>query len=151
LTLDATVWAEQLDLDALVATLRRYGITGRLPDTLQFARAYQVLLLRHDRSRTPMEVSLAWLPFEKTALDRAEPIRIGDVQIPVALVDDLVVYKAVAWRDRDKADIERLLIAHSDQVDLAYVRSTVAEFAAALDEPGRLDEFDDLVRRARSG
>lgn len=147
--IDATVWAERLDLDALLSVLQRYGIEGRLPDTAQFARAHQVLLLRHAASQTPMELSLAWLPFERTALGRAEPIEVAGVTIPVALVDDLLVYKAVAWRDRDRADIERLLIAHADRVDLSYVRGMVREFAELLDEPRRLKEFDRLLKRAQ--
>jgi len=77
-----------------------------------------------------MELSLASLPFEATALARAEPLDIEGRRVPVALAEDLVIYKAVAWRDRDRADIERLLIAHGDAMDLANVRKMVAEFAA---------------------
>ncbi|MFW6012464.1 MAG: hypothetical protein ACOC92_02005, partial [bacterium] len=67
---------------------------------------------------------------------------------PVPLPEDLIVYKAVAWRDRDKEDIERLLLLHAEQVDLARVRELVAQFATALDEPERLEQFETLVRRA---
>jgi len=109
-----------------------------------------VLLLRHEPTGTPIEVSLAWLPFEETALARAEPLDLVPGSVPVAVAEDLVIYKAVAWRDRDRADIERLLVQHGDHIDLARVRRVVQDFAEALGAPERLTELDALIRRALS-
>ncbi len=58
-----------------------------------------------------------------------------------------MVYKAVAWRDRDKEDIERLLLLHAKDIDLGRVRDLVRQFAEALEEPKRIEEFETLVRR----
>ena len=66
----------------------------------------------------------------------------------MATVEDLVIYKAVAWRQRDKSDIEQLIQLHHDKIDFARVDRVVEEFATALDEPERLREFVDLKRRA---
>lgn len=65
----------------------------------------------------------------------------------MALAEDLIIYKAVAWRDR--ADIERLLIMHGGRIDLAYVRKMVGEFAELLGEPERQSDFERLLERAR--
>ncbi len=146
---DATVWGDGLDIELLVDTLSRHQITPRTADAVDFARERQVLLLRHDPSETPMELSLAWLPFEAEALGRAELIAVGDAIIPVAVAQDLVIYKAVAWRERDRTDIERLLSLYGSSIDLDYVRRIVAEFAAALDEPERNADLELLIRRAR--
>jgi hypothetical protein len=146
---DATVWGDGLDIELLVDTLSRHRITPRTADAVDFARERQVLLLRHDPSETPMELSLAWLPFEADALGRAELIAVGDAIIPVAVAQDLVIYKAVAWRERDRTDIERLLSLYGSSIDLDYVRRIVAEFAAALDEPERNADLERLIRRAR--
>jgi len=147
LDIDAAVWAETLDLDRTVTTFGRHGLAPRIPAASQFAREHQVLLLRHDASGTPLDVSLAWLPFERDAIARATPVDFGGVTLRVALVEDLVVYKAVAWRERDRSDIERLLVAHPGKVDLGRVRSLVAEFAALLDAPERVAEFEALLSR----
>jgi Nucleotidyltransferase of unknown function (DUF6036) len=145
---DATVWAERVDLDQLLAILARQEIVGRVPDAEAFARERQVLLLRHLPTETPMELSLAWLPFEREALQRAELLDVGGVDIPVAAAQDLVIYKTIAWRDRDRTDVERLLRAYADEIDLAYVRLVIAEFAEALDEPERVEDFERLLGRA---
>lgn len=73
----------------------------------------------------------------------------GGVTIRVATAEDLIIYKAVAWRDRDRADVERLLIRHGESIDLDRVRSVVHEFALALDDPARIDQLEALITRAR--
>lgn len=145
LDIDATIAGEALDLERALDSFRRHGIEPRIDDAERFAREHQVLLLRHRSSGTPLDVSLAWLPFEHEALARATPVDFGGVTIAVAAVDDLIVYKAVAWRERDRNDIERLLRAHGEHVNLGRIRDVVAEFSRLLDEPERLVSFDALV------
>ena len=72
----------------------------------------------------------------------------GGVTINVATPEDLVIYKAVAWRDRDRSDVERLLVRHKDEIDLGRVQSIVREFAAALDDPARIQQFEAVIQRA---
>jgi hypothetical protein len=72
------------------------------------------------------------------------------VDIPVAVAEDLVIYKTVAWRDRDRTDVERLLRAYLDDIDVSYVRAAILEFAEALDERERVKDFEDLLARVRT-
>lgn len=144
---DATVWAADVDLPNPIAALGRHGVVGRINDLEAFAAQAQVLLLVHQPTGVPMEVSLAWLPFERDALSRAERVSVEGLEIPVATAQDLIVYKTVAWRDRDRGDVEALLRLHRSAVDLDYVRARIAEFAEAIEEPERLAAFDALVAR----
>jgi hypothetical protein len=146
--IDATIWAEHVDIEHLFSILEAHGIVPRIPDARSFARLHQVLLLRHASSGTPLEVSLAWLPFEREALGRATMVDFGGVNVPVAQPEDLLVYKAIAWRDRDRADVERLLVRYARSIDLQRVRSLIEEFARVLEAPERLAEFEAIVRRA---
>jgi hypothetical protein len=145
---DGTVAAEGVELEELVRILAKHRIEPRVPDAVQFARQHQVLLLAHTPSATEIEVSLAWLPFEQEALERAERLEIGTVRARIATAEDLVIYKAVAWRERDKSDIEQLIQLHSDQIDFARVERIIGEFAAALEEPERVADFIALKRNA---
>lgn len=145
---DATVWGDAVDLDGLFATLKAHEIVPRITDAEEFARQRQVLLLEHAPSGTPLEVSLGWLPFELEAMQRASQVEFGGVTIPVAQAEDLIVYKAVAWRDRDKEDIERLLLLYATEIDLDRVRDLVRQFADALDEPERISQFEELLGNA---
>ena len=147
---DATVWSVDLDLPRLLATLSRRGIVGRITDVEAFAAESQVLLLVHEPTGVPMDITLAWLPFERAALSRAEIVSVAGIHIPIATAQDLIIYKTVAWRDRDKRDVEDLLRLHRGKVDLEYVRETIDAFAQAIDEPERASELEALIARADS-
>jgi hypothetical protein len=144
---DATVVGADFDLDTAVAVLSRHEIVPRVEDAIAFARQRQVLLLRHVPSGTPLDLSLAWLSFEIEAIERADRLDLGGVEAPVATTDDLLIYKAIAWRPRDREDIERLMAA-GHAIDLARVQATVELLSDALEEPERAIRFADLVRRA---
>jgi len=143
---DATVIGAEFDLDAAIAVLSRHGIAPRIADAARFARQSQVFLLRHVPSDTPIDLSLAWLPFEIDAIERAERLDLSGVDAPVATIEDLLVYKAIAWRPRDRDDIERLMkTGHA--IDLVRVQAIVEQLAEALGEPERASRFAALVAR----
>lgn len=144
---DVTIAGGTISIAELIDRLREHGLVPRIDDAAEFAEAHQVLLLRHDPSGVDVDLSIAWLPFELDALAAAESLDVAGVRVAVARAEDLIVYKAVAFRPQDQADIERLLVLYGHDVDLARIRSLVAEFGVALDEPGRLDALEQIIRR----
>lgn len=145
---DATLWGAEVVLEDLIEILASHRIVPRIQDALAFARRRQVLLLRHEPSGTPIEISLAWLPFEREALGKATSVTFAGIEAPMATAEDLVIYKALAWRDRDRSDIERLIVLYGKEMSLQKVRDMMVQFAEILEEPQRVQEFDRLVQRA---
>ncbi len=145
--IDATILATRLDASQLLKVLAGYSIRPRIADVSDFAERSQVLLLVHEETQVTLEVSLAFSPFEQEALERAVEADFAGIRISVAVPEDLVIYKALAWRDRDRYDIEQLLTLHVDHIDLDKVRAFVREFAQILGAPERVTEFDQLVRK----
>jgi hypothetical protein len=146
--LDATILGRAAELDSTIRALAKHEIVPRVPNAVALARNSQVLLLRHEPTGITMEVSFAWLPFEEEALSRARAIEIYGVTVPVARPEDLIVYKVAAWRDRDRTDVERLLVLHLPQIDIDRVRDLVRQIALALEDPKRIDQFEAAVTRA---
>lgn len=144
---DATISGRQSSIDSVLDVFSRHSILPRIEDAVAFARERQVLLLQDSMSGVTVEVSFAWLPFEEQALARSRRIDLGDVSIAVAIPEDLVIYKAAAWRDRDRSDIERLLALHGKEMDIQRVRGLVTEIATVLDDPQRIAAFDAILRR----
>ncbi|MDQ3775512.1 MAG: hypothetical protein M3461_14760 [Pseudomonadota bacterium] len=62
---DATVWGDATSIEALVEVFRRHHIVPRITDAVAFAQERQVLLLRHSDTGTPIEVTLASLPWPR--------------------------------------------------------------------------------------
>ncbi len=102
--IDATVAAQALDVDRMVAALARHGIQPRIPDAVAFARARQVFLAVHQSSGTPVDISLAWLPFEDQALSASTLHDFAGVAIRIPRPEDLVIYKVIASRPKDLQD-----------------------------------------------
>ena len=109
---DATVSAETGHLEDLLRIFEEHELGPRIEDARAFAQANQVLLLRHAPSAVDVDVSLAWLPFELEAISASDKLLVGEVRVPVARPEDLVIYKAIAWRPQDQQDVERLLTLH---------------------------------------
>ena len=148
---DATVSAQRVDPEAILAALGRHDATPRVDRAVEFARRHQVVLLHHARSGVPIDISLAWLPFETEAIQHARETDFAGVRIRVPRPDDLVVYKLVAARPRDVDDAEKLLAIHGRTLDLPRVRRLLEEFCRALEDPSRLETFERLLRTTGLG
>lgn len=148
--IDVAFAGAEVALQGLMAELELAGIVPRISDAIAFAAESQVLLSRHAETGVDVDVSLAWLPFEIEAIAAAGLAMVGPAELPVARPEDLVIYKAVAWRPQDQQDIERLLVLHGARMDLARVRRHVRELGEAI-EQDRVRELDAMIRRVLGG
>jgi len=148
---DLTVEGGKLELPDLVVQLEMVGFEPRIDGAIAFGAANQVLLLRHTSSGVDIDLSIAWLPFETEAIAAAESLNLAGAQVRVARAEDLVIYKAIAFRPQDQQDIERLATLHGDTIDFDRVRRIVGQFAEALDEPERAVQVEQLLTRVLDG
>ena len=146
---DVTVMGADADVERLLGLLAAEGIEPRIEDALPFAEANQVLLLVHRPTDTPIDLSLGWLPFEEDAIRSAETVSIGGCPAPVVRPERLIIYKAVAWRDRDREDIRRLVERYDATLPWGRIEAVVAELAAAMDLPDRVEELTALRTAVR--
>jgi predicted nucleotidyltransferase len=149
--IDVTLRGAGTDPARVVDSARVQRITPRIERAIELARERHVLLLLHEPSGVPIDVSLAWLPFEEEALAAAEARDYAGVPVRVARAEDLVVYKLVAARPRDLDDAEKLLFLHGASLDVRRLRDLVGEFARALEDPERPKMLETLLRRAGLG
>lgn len=147
--IDATVSAQALDIERLADALDRQAIRPRIPDAVAFARTRQVFLGIHQPSDTPVDVSLAWLPFEDEALAASTICDYAGVFVRIPRPEDLLIYKMIASRPRDLQDAEGLLVLHGATMNLDRVRSVVAQFAGVLDDQERPMALERLIRKVR--
>jgi hypothetical protein len=146
--IDVAVLGGRMPLDRLLTRLGKGGFEPRMKDALAFAQQNQVLLMRHKATAVELDLSLAWLSFEVEAISSADRLTLAGARLPVARAEDLVIYKALAWRPQDQQDVERLLLLHVRDIDLARVRRVVAGFAEAIEDPNRPHSLELIIRRA---
>lgn len=146
--LDALVVADELQWPKFLGEAKACGIAARVPDALEFARASRMLLMQHNPSGIPLDISLGALDFEVEAIRRAVTFKVGRLNVPVAGAEDLIIMKAVAGRPQDLADIGNVLEVHP-RLDVQRIRITLGEFAAVLERPEIVENFESLWTRNR--
>jgi len=67
----------------------------------------------------PVDLVVGRASWQKGILDRATPLEIGEMRVPVATAADLILLKLYAGGSQDSWDVEQLLAAASDREALA--------------------------------
>jgi hypothetical protein len=146
--IDALVILPESDWQSAVENAAKFGIVPRIGEALEFARRSRVLLMRHAASGIDLDVTLAGLPFERSAVESSRPYDVGGVSVRLPRVEDLLVMKAIAHRPKDLEDIRGLLAAHPE-TDVGAARRWIREFAIAASMPDILEEFDRVLDQSR--
>lgn len=140
----APIGEEQDPLDVLLN-----AFASRRADARAFAIANRVLLIEAT-NKVAVDVGLAGSPFEVEILDRSSA---WDVALGISIVtcsaEDLVIYKLVAGRARDVADIEGIVRRHGAGLDVDRIRRYGALFAELKEEPDLLRAFEQSLQRVR--
>jgi hypothetical protein len=143
---DALLRLEERSLDRFLEMAMAQGLRPRIADATAFARRSAVLLLEHEASRVAVDLTLSRLPFDSDAIDRARPVKMGDLLFAVVTPEDLIIMKAVAHRPQDFLDIQAVARANP-QLDVRRVRAQVQAFARALDMPELWNDIASLLKR----
>jgi hypothetical protein len=85
------------------------------------------------------------LPLYATVLATAEAKPWLDTELRVATAEGLILTKMVAFRLQDQADIETLLIANREEIDVGVIRQEWAAVAAG--EDARTAWLEDAIAR----
>lgn len=135
----------------LVKALRDAGFELRVADADDFVARTRVLPLLHVSSNIPVDVVLGGPGIEELFLRRAETVRIGGVNIPVARAEDLIAMKILAGRPKDIDDAAAMLAARRKSLDLGLVRETLGLLEQALDQRDLLPQFETLLSQTSGG
>lgn len=149
---DLVVRGDATDARSLLDTLSAHAITPRIKDAEAFARSSLVLLLRDEETDVPIDLSFGWSDFEHDALEHRKRETFGRTRVPVAAVEDLIVYKAIAGRPKDIEDAETLLLAHGS-LDIPRIRRWVRILAETAEAPEMVERLAALlgsVKKLRS-
>jgi hypothetical protein len=134
--------------ESATAAAQNFGIVPRIEQPIDFARRSRVLLLKHTQSDIEIDVILGGLPFEQDAVERASTHRIGEISIRLPRVEDLIIMKVIAHRDKDLQDVEGLLNAHPD-VNIDEIRQYVRDFADATSMSDLVVDFERILERRK--
>jgi predicted nucleotidyltransferase len=85
--------------------------------------------------------------YERQAIARATETTIEGVPAKVCTAEDLIIHKAVADRQIDWRDIERILIRQRGKLDQDYIITWLRQFVEGLESPEILARYQQLQAR----
>ena len=115
--------------DEFVARILASGYRGRIADAGGFAKRNRVLLLE-SAGGIPIDVALGGLPFEALVVERASLYEFEPgCALRTCSAEDLMVQKLFAFRTRDVADVETVVLRQRGRLDWAYVEAQLQPLA----------------------
>lgn len=145
---DVTVELDATSVAALLAKLSEHHIVGRLPLDDDFVARARVLPMLHTPTGFAVDVVLAGPGPEQTFLERARPVEIDGVVVPVASPTDIVVMKVLSRRPKDLDDVVGMLRARPEGLDVREARALLSELQQLLDQSDLVPELDAAIARA---
>jgi hypothetical protein len=125
------------------------GYSGRISDADEFAKRNRVLLVS-SADGVPIDIVLAGLPFEAMLVERASLFEFeAEYSLKTCSAEDLVVLKLFAFRARDVADIETVVMRLRGRLDWDYIEAQLAPLAEVKDQPEIMAECARLRRLDR--
>jgi hypothetical protein len=124
---DITVYTEIGELDRVYKLFEK-DFEAIRQDAMAFFERFFVLSLRHRQFAIRVDVAAALSGLERDAIQRSERRSFGEVEINVCTIEDLLIFKLFAARDKDLLDVKSLIAHHREKLDVAYLRSRAKEF-----------------------
>ena len=135
--------------DEFIAPILSSAYRGRIPDAAGFARRNRVLLIDSPQG-APIDIALAGLPFEALVVERASLYEFEPgCSLRTCSAEDLMVHKLFAFRTRDVADVETVVVRQRGRLDWAYIEKQLAPLAEMKEQKEIMDLFYKLRRVAR--
>lgn len=144
--IDITLGAGPDRLPDVLAVCVAAGLAPLPENPAEFVRDTFVLPARHRATGMRVDLIFSTTPYERQAIERAQPVRVGGVEARVATAEDLVLHKLFAGRPRDLEDAESVVRRKGGELDWDYLRRWAAEFAVIPGREGLPEQLNALVR-----
>jgi predicted nucleotidyltransferase len=115
----------------------------------EFVRDTMVLPVRDEKTSIRVDLIFSFTPYEKGAIQRAQKVRLGGIDVTFAAPEDVIIHKIFAGRPRDLEDVSSIL-AKQPNVDREYIIKWLREFDSSSESSGNfLKTFNKLCKSIR--
>ncbi len=146
--IDITARIDPDDSAAFNLDMERAGFHLRVSDPQAFLARTRVIPYTHVATGVSLDLVLAGPGLEEQFIERAVPMEVEGVTIPVISAEDLVITKILAGRPKDIEDAWSVIEKQRPTLDTARIRATLAMLEEALAQNDLLPAFDAQFARA---
>lgn len=147
--IDITLGVNIDRLETLLSIAQHLSLKPLPEDIRAFVCQTMVLPTLDEVTGIRVDFIFSFTPYESQAILRAKKVRILDRDVCFAAIEDLIIHKIFAGRNRDIEDVEMVILKNS-VLNVPYIEKWLDTFDAASDEKNFLATFRKLMGRART-
>ncbi len=125
---DLSVQADTETTSRIIQRIQALGFSARVHGPTGPGAIVRFVRAGEDGISRWVDLLFSGTPFEDLAIRRASPVRLLGLDVPVASLEDLLVFKMLAGRPQDEADVIALLGQHAGRMDDAYLDQRAGEW-----------------------
>lgn len=145
--IDITLGVDVDDLGKTIEIVRRVGLEI-IPESFEaFVKQTFVLPTKDESTGIRVDLIFSFTPYERQAIDRANPVFLHGTPVMFASVEDVIIHKIFAGRPRDIEDARSIILKNPD-FDRAYTRKWLREFDRSMESGGFTSQLEDLLKEA---
>jgi len=118
-------------LDKIKKITSKLGLKVLPRNVNKFIRDTYVLPVADKKTGIRIDFIFSFTPYEQQAIKRSRKVKIKKVKVNFAAVEDIIIHKIIAGRQRDIEDVGAILLKNPDY-DRAYILKWLKEFDAGL-------------------
>jgi predicted nucleotidyltransferase len=141
---DLKVLVPNTDYDGVRAALLR-----RFPERARLKAPANPFIVAVIIDQVIVDFLLTLSGYEEQIIERAVRRDLGGISAWVCSIEDLIILKVVAGRDKDWLDLEALLLEQFGKLDETFIMNWLEQFAEALEKPEILTKYRQLVERIK--
>ena len=113
----------------------------RIKKPLEFAIENRVLLIKTSNN-VPIDISLSAIEYEKEVIQNSSYYKFpGNCRLKTCSLNDLIILKAFADRNKDWSDIESIILRNKKSIDKTYILKKLSLFEQIKPDSFIKDKF----------
>lgn len=142
--IDITLGVGTEALKEVVGVTKKLNLKILINDVDDFVKKTMVLPTEDPSTGIRVDFIFSHSLYEKQAIERAKEVKFGRIPVKIASLEDVVIHKIVAGRQRDLDDIKNLLLKNPGY-DRGYIVEWLKKFDESLNEDF-LRSFKEIER-----
>jgi len=143
-----------VDLKVLVPDMDYAGVRAALlkkfPERARLKAPENPFIVAVTIDKVIVDFLLTLPGYEEQIIARAVRRELGGISAWVCSIEDLIIQKVVADREKDWLDLEALLLEQYGKLDEAFINNWLEQFAEALEKPEVLTKYRQLAERIKT-
>jgi len=129
--IDVTLGLGISELPKILDILVKLGLRCLVQSPQKFVEATYVLPAVDERSEVRIDFIFSDTSYERQSIKRSKVIEIGNQRVRFASLEDVIIQKVIAGRDRDLEDVS-IMLMKNPRPDMRYIKKWLGEFEKAL-------------------